>query len=138
MRTNEITPAATMREIEHGRDWGRTVALYALLGGVAVAFTIAFGPGAHAAPLADGIDPSTWATTAIDFLKKAWVFVIIAEIIAALTYAIAFFAQSWFPSFFHTFQGDWIKKAVIIGIAAHPVMGALFAAAEGAKAGFSG
>ena len=81
-------------------------------------------------------DPTAWATTAIDFLKKLWVFVIIAEIIAAIIYAFAFFTQSMIPSLFQSFQGDWVKKAVIIGVAAHPVLGALFAAAEGAKSGF--
>lgn len=119
------------------RTAGRTAMLYTLMFGAGIAFTIAFAPGAHAAPLAQGIDPTAWATTAIDLLKKAWVFVIIAEIIAALTYAIAFFGQSWFPSFYQAFQGDWVKKAVIIGVAAHPVMAALFGAAETAKSGFA-
>jgi hypothetical protein len=64
------------------------------------------------------------------------VFVFIAEILALLTYLVAFFTQSWFPSFFQSFQGDWIKKAVIIGIAAPVVMGALIAAATGAMGGF--
>jgi len=108
--------------------------LAGLVFGVALAFTIAFAPAVHAQT---GVpDPSAWADTAIQFLKKLWVFVIIAEVIAALTYAVAFFTQSWFPSFFQAFQGEWVKKAVIIGVAAHPVLGALFAAAEGAKGGF--
>jgi len=116
------------------RNWGRTVMLYSLLFGAALAFTIAFVPAAHAQT---GVpDPSAWADTAIQFLKKLWVFVIIAEVIAALTYAAAFFTQSWFPSFFQSFQGEWVKKAVLIGVAAHPVLGALFAAAEAAKGGF--
>ena len=134
MKTKRISTATATQP----RDWGRTAMLSGLLFGAALAFTIAFAPGAHAAPLQQVVDPTAWATSAIDFLKKAWVFVIIAEIIAAITYAVAFFTQSWCPSFFQAFQGDWIKKAVIIGIAAHPVMAALFAAAEGAKSGFSG
>src|SRR6266545_3320556 len=107
----------TTKPITQGRNWGRTLMLAGLVFGVALAFTIAFAP-------------------AMQFLKKLWVFVIIAEVIAALTYAVAFFTQSWFPSFFQAFQGEWVKKAVIIGVAAHPVLGALFAAAEGAKGGF--
>jgi hypothetical protein len=124
----------TTKPITEGRNWGRTAMLAGLVFGVALAFTIAFAPAAHAQT---GVpDPSAWADTAIQFLKKLWVFVIIAEVIAALTYAVAFFTQSWFPSFFQAFQGEWVKKAVIIGVAAHPVLGALFAAAEGAKGGF--
>lgn len=129
----------TMTELEThtGRNWGRMAALGMLACGVTLAATIAFAPDALAAPGLQTVDPSAWATSAIDFLKKMWVFVIIAEVIAALTYAAAFFLQSWFPSFFQIFQGDWVKKAVIIGVAAHPVMAALFAAAEAAKGGFS-
>lgn len=113
---------------------GRTLARYALLCGAALAFTIAFAPAAHAQ--SGLLDPSSFADTVIQFLKKLWVFVILAEVIAALTYAAAFFTQSWFPSFFQSFQGEWVKKAVLIGVAAHPVLGALFAAAEAAKGGF--
>ena len=130
----EIKTTKAIETITEGRNWGRTAMYVGLMFGLALAFQVAFAPAAYAQTL----DPSSWATTAIDFLKKAWVFVIIAEIIAALTYATAFFTQSWFPSFFQTFQGEWVKKAVIIGVAAHPVMGALFAAAEGAKSGFGG
>lgn len=121
-----------------GRTAGRTVMIYALMFGVALAFTIAFVPGASAANGLQGVpDPTAWATTALDFLKKMWVFVVLAQIVAALTYAIAFFTQSWFPSFFQSFQGDWIKKAVIIGVAAHPVMAALIAAAGSAGNAFN-
>jgi len=108
--------------------------LYALLFGAALAFSIVFAPAAHAQ--AGVPDPSAWADTVIQFLKKLWVFVIIAEVIAALTYAAAFFTQAWFPSFFQSFQGEWVKKAVLIGVGAHPVLGALFAAAEASKSGF--
>lgn len=118
--------------VTEGRDWGRTAMYACLLFGLALAFQVAFAPSAYA----QEIDPSVWAQSAIDFLKKAWVFVILAEILAAITYAIAFFTQAWFPSFFQSFQGEWVKKAVIIGVGAHPVMGALFAAAEAAKGGF--
>jgi hypothetical protein len=117
------------------RNQGRTALRYALAIGLALAFSIAFAPDTHAAAY-QLPDPSGFAQQAIDFLKKLWVFVIIAEVVAAITYAVAFFTQSWFPSFFQAFQGEWVKKAVIIGVAAHPVLGALFAAAEGAKGGF--
>lgn len=113
---------------------GRALARYALLCGAALAITLAFAPAAHAQ--GGALDPSSFADTVIQFLKKLWVFVILAEVIAALTYAAAFFTQSWFPSFFQGFQGEWVKKAVLIGVAAHPVLGALFAAAEAAKGGF--
>jgi len=116
------------------RNSGRTMMLYALLFGAALAFSIVFAPAAHAQ--AGVPDPSAWADTVIQFLKKLWVFVIIAEVIAALTYAAAFFTQAWFPSFFQSFQGEWVKKAVLIGVGAHPVLGALFAAAEASKSGF--
>lgn len=134
MQAQETTTA-----VVQGRNWGRTAMMFSLMFGAAIAFTVGFAPGAHAAPLADGVpDPSAWVTTAIDFLKKLWGFVFVAEIIALLTYVVAFFTQSWFPSFFQSFQGDWVKKAVIIGVAAHPVMGFLIAGAEAAKGGFSG
>lgn len=126
--------ARTPAIVTEGRNWGRTAMYVGLMFGLALAFSIAFAPSAYAQDL----DPTKWATSAIDFLKKAWVFVIIAEILAAITYAIAFFTQSWFPSFFQSFQGEWVKKAVIIGVLAHPVMGALFGAAEAAKSGFGG
>jgi len=132
--TTRSVPAAIGTAASPRREWGRTLVYAALLCGVALAYTLAFAPGAHAA--GDLPDPTAWATTAIDFLKKLWVFVIIAEIIAAIIYAVAFFTQSMIPSLFQWFQGDWVKKAVIIGVAAHPVLGALFAAAEGAKSGF--
>jgi hypothetical protein len=130
----EIKTTKAIETITEGRNWGRTTMYVGLMFGLALAFHIAFAPAAHAQEL----DPSSWATSAIDFLKKLWVFVILAEIVAALTYTTAFFTQSWFPSFFQAFQGEWVKKAVIIGVAAHPVMGFLFAAAEGAKSGFGG
>lgn len=122
-----------------GRNWGRTAMIYSLTFGVAVAFTVAFAPGAHAAPLFQTTpDPSAWVTTAIDFLKKLWGFVFVAQIIALITYVVAFFTQSWFPSFFQAFQGDWIKKAALISVLAHPVMGFLVAGAEASKGGFGG
>lgn len=116
---------------------GRTAAIYALTIGVGIAFMLVFAPAARA----DGGFPelTSWATQAVEFLKKLWFFVIMAEVIAALTYAAAFFSQAWFPSFFQAFQGEWIKKAVIMGFAAHPVMGILYAAAaEAASKGFQG
>lgn len=116
---------------------GRTVASYTLTFGVTIAFMLVFAPAAQA----QGGFPelSSWATEAVEFLKKLWFFVIMAEVIAALTYAAAFFSQAWFPSFFQAFQGEWIKKAVILGFAAHPVMGILYAAAaEAATSGFQG
>ncbi len=134
MQVQETTTA----KVVQGRNWGRTAMIYSLAFGAALAFTIAFAPGAHAAPLQDVPDPSAWVTTAIDFLKKLWGFVFVAEILALITYVVAFFTQSWFPSFFQAFQGDWVKKAVIIGVAAHPVMGFLVAGAEAAKGGFGG
>lgn len=122
-------PAASSR--------GRTVAIYALTFGIGLAFMLVFAPAARA----EGGFPelTAWATQAVEFLKKLWFFVIMAEVIAALTYAAAFFSQAWFPSFFQAFQGEWIKKAVIMGFAAHPIMGILYAAAtEAAKNGYQG
>lgn len=115
---------------------GHPFARAALLVAVALLVTLLVAPTAHAAGLGQSLDPSTFADSAISFLKKLWVYVIIAEIIAALTYVTAFFTQSWFPSFFQAFQGEWVKKAVIISVAAHPVLAALYAAAESAKGGF--
>src|SRR5689334_21379472 len=89
-------------KITEGRNWGRTAMYVGLMFGLALAFQVVFAPAAHAQEL----DPSSWATSAIDFLKKLWVFVILAEIVAALTYTTAFFTQSWFPSFFQAFQGE--------------------------------
>jgi hypothetical protein len=123
------SPAASSR--------GRTVALYALMFGAGVAFMLVFAPAARAD--AGFPELTDWATKAVEFLKKLWFFVIMAEVVAALTYAAAFFSQAWFPSFFQAFQGEWIKKAVIMGFAAHPIMGILYAAAaEAAKNGFQG
>ena len=134
MPAQEITTTA-----KQGRNRGRTAVSYALMVGSAIAFTLAFAPAASAAPLVQGVpDPSGWVTTALDFLKKLWGFVFIAQIIALLTYVVAFFTQSWFPSFFQAFQGDWIKKAALISVLAHPVMGFLVAGADGAKSGFGG
>lgn len=136
MQAHANTTTAT---ISQQRDYGRTAMIYALALGTGLAFTIAFAPGAHAAPLAVGVpDPASWVTTSLDFLKRLWGFVFIAQIIALLTYVVAFFTQSWFPGFFKAFQGDWIKKAALISVLAHPVMGALVAGADAAKAGFSG
>ena len=130
----QIKRTQTIETITEGRNWGRTVMYIGLMCGLALAFQIAFAPAAHAQDL----DPTSLITSAIDFLKKLWAVVIIAEIIAVMTYTTAFFTQSWFPSFFQAFQGEWVKKAVIIGIGAHPVVGFLFAAAEAAKGGFGG
>lgn len=116
---------------------GRTVAIYALTFGVGIAFMLVFAPAARA----EGNFPelTAWANEAVAFLQKLWFFVIMAEVIAALTYAAAFFSQAWFPSFFQAFQGEWIKKALIIGFSAHPVMGVLYAAAaKAASNGFQG
>ena len=133
MDTSDL-PTTHAAPVAQDRCWGRTVAQYALIFGLALAFTLAFAPSARAA---DGLpDLAGFADSAILFLKKLWVFVVLAEIIAALTYAAAFFTQAWFPSFFQAFQGEWVKKAVLIGVGAHPVLGALFAAAEAAKGGF--
>lgn len=133
------TQVITATTIVEGRNWGRTAMIYSLAFGAAIAFTVAFAPGAHAAPLAQGVpDPAAWVTTAIDFLKKLWGFVFVAQIVALLTYVVAFFTQSWFPSFFQAFQGDWIKKAALISVIAHPVMGFLVAGADTAKGGFGG
>jgi len=129
----------TTTTIVQGRNWGRTAMIYALSFGVALAFTIAFAPAASAAPPAQSApDPSAWVTTAITFLKQLWGFVFVAQIIALITYVVAFFTQSWFPSFFQAFQGDWIKKAALISVLAHPVMGFLVAGAEASKGGFGG
>ena len=138
MQLQEITMGTVPVEAQ-GRNWGRTALIYSLAFGAAIAFTVAFAPGAHAAPFVEGTpDPSTWVTTAIDFLKKLWGFVFVAQIVALLTYVVAFFTQSWFPSFFQAFQGDWIKKAALISVLAHPVMGFLVAGADTAKSGFGG
>lgn len=137
MQTQESAPA-----IEHyKRDWGRTAMLYSLAIGAGIAFTIAFAPSASAAPQGpSGVempDPTFWIGYALDFLKRLWGFVFIAQMIAFLTYIVAFFTQSWLPSFFRAFQGDWIKKAALISVLAHPVMGFLVAGADVAKAGFN-
>lgn len=121
---------------KHAGAWA-ALARLGLIFGATLAFMLVVVPTAQAAPAPPLIDVTPWATSAIDFLKDLWVFVILAEIVAALTYAAAFFTQSWMPSFYQAFQGDWIKKAVILGFAAHPVMGVLYAAAEAAKSGYN-
>lgn len=76
-------------------------------------------------------------TQLIVYLRFAWVLVIIGEVVAALTYAFAFFTQAWIPSLYQSFQGDWVKRAVILGLAIHPIMGALYGSLTTASAGYA-
>lgn len=129
----EATPTTPTTEAANTR--GQIIARLTIMIGITLAFMLVFTPAVQAA---GGVpDPNELGKSALEFLSKVWVFVILAEIVAALTYAAAFFTQSWLPSFYQAFQGDWLKKAVIIGFAAHPVMGVLYELAkEAAEKGF--
>lgn len=120
------TPATT---------WRGTLLRLALVVGLAVAFTLVFAPMAHAAPLGEGPDPSPWILTAVDWLKKCWGVVFLAEMVAALMYIASFYLQGVFPSLFQPFQGEWMKKALLIGLLAQPVFFFLVSQAEAAAKG---
>ena len=97
-----------------------------------------FPTGVHAGTFAQTVpDPSGFISTAVDFLKKLWGIIFVAEIAALILYVFAFFTQSIIPSLYQSFQGNWVKNAVIVGLLAHPVMGFLVTAAESAKGGFT-
>ncbi|HEU4328919.1 MAG TPA: hypothetical protein VFS21_37625 [Roseiflexaceae bacterium] len=79
---------------------------------------------------------SNFATTAISWIRALWVVVVLAELIAFVVFVIAFFLQGVAPMLYRPFQGDWAKYALALGVLAHPIMGALLAAAEAAKGGY--
>jgi hypothetical protein len=124
---------ATMKGEMRAARWGRWVglALLVTLGLLVLSGCAGSGSGTGTLP-----DPSAIADPAITWLKKAFVLVILAEIAAVLIYGFAFFTQSLVPELFQAFQGGWVKKAVLIGIAIPFVLGVLFAMAQTYKGGF--
>jgi hypothetical protein len=123
------TMKGEMRAARVGRWVG--VALVLALGLLALSGCAQSGSGVGGLP-----DPSAIADPAINWLKKAFVIVILAEIAAVLIYGFAFFTQSLVPELFQAFQGGWVKKAVLVGIAVPFVLGILFAMAQTYKGGF--
>ncbi|KAB8140786.1 hypothetical protein F8S13_22560 [Chloroflexia bacterium SDU3-3] len=118
--------------------WRGTVLRFALMTGLALAWAVVFAPAAHAAPLHDGFDFAGWMTLGIDGLKKLWGLVILAELLAVVYYAVAFYTQSLFPSLYQGLQGPWVKTAVMIGLGAHVVFGLLLKYAQDSVNGYTG
>jgi hypothetical protein len=121
----------THTEMARAARWGRWTALALLLVLGLLVLSGCAQSGTGGLP-----DPSAVADPAINWLKKAFVIVIVAEIAAALLYGIAFYTQSLVPELFQAFQGNWVKKAIILAIALPSILGLLFAMAQTYKAGF--
>lgn len=133
VRAPKATGAMTLEGVERAARVGRWVGVALVLGlGLLVLSGCAqSGTGVGGLP-----DPSAVADPAINWLKRAFVIVILAEIVAVLIYGFAFFTQSLVPELFQAFQGGWVKKAVLVGIAVPFVLGLLFGLAQTYKAGF--